>query len=180
MLGSLRGGRGAATVDSSPMNEQAFTVPRPPRPPASSGVVSLRVRYCECDPMGVAHHAAYAPWLEIGRTELLRDCGLTYAKLESHGVLLVIVKLEVRYRRAIRYDDLVQVRTVVKGGSRVKLDHEYEIALLEPAAGWPGGQAPAELPVLAVAATTLAAVDRSGKPHALPEWLVAAKHAAPA
>lgn len=161
------------------MSEQAFTVPTPPRPPASSGVISLRVRYCECDPMGVAHHAAYAPWLEIGRTELLRDCGLSYAKLESLGVLLVIVKLEVRYRRAIRYDDLIQVRTVVSGGSRVKLDHEYEIRLVEPAAGWPDGTPPHEPPVLAVASTTLAAVDRAGKPHALPDWLVASRHAAP-
>jgi len=150
--------------------------PRPPRPPASSGVITLRTRYCECDPMGVAHHASYAPWLEIGRTELLRDCGLTYAKLEACGVLLVIVKLEVRYRRAIRYDDLIQIRTVVKGGSRVKLEHEYQIELLEPAAGWPGDERPHDPPVMAVAATTLAAVDRGGRPRPLPDWLVAERH----
>ncbi|MFT3684416.1 MAG: thioesterase family protein [Phycisphaerales bacterium] len=161
------------------MTEQFSHVPRPPRAPASSGSVTLRVRYCECDPMGVAHHAAYAPWLEIGRTELLRDCGLTYAALEAHGVLLVIVKLEIRYRKAIRYDDLVTIKTTVSGGSRVKLDHTYEILLEEPAGGWgayPGGKKPDELPVLAVASTTLAAVDRAGKPHPLPDWLVAAKH----
>lgn len=107
----------------------------------------------------------------------MRDCGLSYAKLESYGVLLVIVKLEVRYRRAIRYDDLIRVKTTVSGGSRVKLDHQYEITLIEPAAGWPAEGPAAEEPIMAVASTTLAAVDRSGKPHPLPDWLVASRHA---
>jgi acyl-CoA thioester hydrolase len=126
--------------------------------------------------MGVVHHASYAPWFEVGRTELLRDCGLTYAKLESYGVLLVIVKLEVRYRRAIRYDDLVRVRTTVTGGSRVKLDHQYEITMVEPAAGWSAEGPPHDPLVMAVGFTTLAAVDRAGRPHALPDWLVATRH----
>ncbi len=126
--------------------------------------------------MGVAHHASYIPWFEIGRTELLRDCGLTYAKLESYGVLLVIVKLDVRYRRAIRYDDLIRVRTTVTGGSRVKLEHQYEITMIEPAIGWPGSIVPAAPLVMAVASTTLAAVDRDGRPQPLPDWLVAARH----
>jgi acyl-CoA thioester hydrolase len=128
--------------------------------------------------MGVVHHASYVPWLELGRTELLRDSGLSYAKLESLGVLLVIVKLEVRYRRPIRYDDLIEVRTTVTGGSRVKLDHAYELVLVEPASGWaswPGGR-PAEPIVLAAASTTLAAVHRDGRPRPLPDWLVAGNH----
>lgn len=127
--------------------------------------------------MGVAHHASYIPWFEIGRTELLRDCGLTYAKLESYGVLLVIVKLDVRYRRAIRYDDLIRVRTTVSGGSRVKLEHQYEITLIEPAAGWTNSGPPVVPQVMAVASTVLAAVDRDGRPHPLPDWLVASRHA---
>lgn len=31
----------------------------------------IRVRYNECDPMGVVHHAIYPVWFEMGRTELL-------------------------------------------------------------------------------------------------------------
>lgn len=172
----MKGSDSTATVDSPTMSNAHANLPAPPRPPARSGVISLRPRYCECDPMGVVHHASYVPWLELGRTELLRESGLSYAKLESLGVLLVIVKLEVRYRRAIRYDDQIQVRTTVSGGSRVKLDHEYEITLIEPANGWADGAKPHEPIVLAAATTTLAAVDRAGKPHPLPEWMVAARH----
>ena len=118
--------------------------------------------------MGVAHHASYVPWLEIGRTELLRATGVSYRTLESHGVFLVIVKLDVRYRRPIRYDDVVEVRTRVVGGSRVKIEHEYELVVVER-----DGEAKEE--AVAAAATTLACVDGEGRVRELPGWLVAEK-----
>lgn len=133
-------------------------------PVPREGAVRLRVRYCECDPMNVAHHAAYAPWLEIGRTELLRQAGVAYADMERHGLFLVIVKLEVRYRKPVRYDDMVEVRTSVKGGSRVKVEHEYEVVVVER-----DGAAFDE--VAAAAATTLACVGRDGRPRELPDFL---------
>jgi acyl-CoA thioester hydrolase len=142
----------------------------PPHPPALQGAMTLRVRYCECDPMGVAHHAAYAPWLEMGRTELLRASGLSYAQLEARGVFLVVTRLEIRYRRPIVYDDVLEVRSRVVGGSRVKIEHEYELAVLErtnTTSPMPEGG------IAAVASTTLACVGRDGRVQPLPEWLVA-------
>ncbi len=130
-----------------------------------SGSTRLRVRYCECDPMNVAHHAAYVAWLEIGRTEVLRSCGVTYAQMESAGVFLVVVKLDVRYRRPVLYDDVVEIRTRWIGGGRVKVLHEYEIVVVER-----GGRALDE--ACASAGTTLACVDREGKIRELPGWLV--------
>jgi acyl-CoA thioester hydrolase len=134
------------------------------RPPAS-GATRVRVRYCECDPMGVVHHAAYIPWLEIGRTELLRESGIAYAQLEHAGVFLVVVKLEVRYRRPILYDDVVEVRTRVEPGtSKVRIEHAYELVVVER-----GGKSLEES--VAAAATTLACVNRDGNVQMLPEWL---------
>ena len=133
-------------------------------PPPTSGVTRVRVRYCECDPMNVAHHAAYIPWLEIGRTELLRASGVSYAQLEAAGVFLVIAKLEARYRRPIFYDDVVEVRTRVADTSAVKIVHEYELAVVEHA-----GEACET--ACAAATTTLACVDKAGKVRQLPEWL---------
>ena len=138
--------------------------PAPTGPIPTAGASRVRVRYCECDPMGVAHHASYIPWLEIARTELLRGTGVTYAQLEGAGVFLVIVRLDVRYRRPVRYDDVVEVRTRVTGGSRIKIEHEYDLAVVER------GGAAAEEPV-AAASTTLACVGADGRPRALPEWL---------
>jgi acyl-CoA thioester hydrolase len=155
--------------------------PPPPRPIPTAGTHRLRVRYCECDPMGVVHHAAYIPWLEIGRTELLRDAGISYAELEAAGVFLVIVKLECSYKRPCYYDDLVEVRTRVVGGSRVKIRHEYEIVRADdaPASGSGGAagaltqrRTPGEL--LMTGSSLLACVDKSGRPAVMPEWLVPA------
>jgi acyl-CoA thioester hydrolase len=142
----------------------AMSLPAPHQPLPRSGSVRLRVRYCECDPMGVAHHAAYVPWLEVARTELLRGSGVSYADMERHGALLVIVKLDVRYRRPVKYDDLVEVRTRVTESGRVKLVHEYEVVVVER-----DGAACEE--VCAAAGTTLACVGRDGRPAAMPEWL---------
>jgi acyl-CoA thioester hydrolase len=114
--------------------------------------------------MGVAHHASYIPWLEVGRTELLRDCGITYAALEASGTFLVIVKLDVRYRRPVKYDDLVEVRTHWTGGSKIKIEHAYELVVMER------GHERCEH-VAAVGSTTLACVDKHGKIQPLPQWL---------
>lgn len=154
-------------------------LPAPPAAhPSREGALTLRVRYHECDPMGVAHHASYAPWLEMGRTELLRTSGVSYADLEKAGVFLVIVKLELRYKRPIRYDDVVEVRTRVVGSSRVKIEHEYELWVVEAGGHALGairaasGDAGATSPVLcATGATTLACVTPAGELRPLPEWL---------
>lgn len=127
-----------------------------------SGRARVRVRYSECDPMGVVHHAAYIPWLELGRTELLRQTGVSYAELEKQGVLLVVVRLSCRYKRPARYDDEIEVRTSVVGGGRVKIEHEYELVRD------PDGAAE----VVLTGETTLGCVDREGRPRELPSWLV--------
>jgi len=128
------------------------------------GAIRLRVRYCECDPMGYVHHASYLPWLEMGRTEILREAGRSYRALEEAGVFLVIVKLDCRFRRPGRYDDLIEVRTSVTGGSRVKIEHAYEVVRV--------GEGGVGDEVLMAATSTLACVDGQGRPRELPEWLV--------
>lgn len=154
---------------------------RPLRPIPSEGCIRVRVRYCECDPMGVVHHAAYIPWLEMGRTELLRDAGISYAQLEAAGIFLVIVKLGCSYRRPGHYDDLVEVRTRVVGGSRVKIRHEYEVVRVESASSHlaAGGITPSAGShigdVLMAGESLLACVDRTGRPTAMPDWLVPAR-----
>lgn len=122
----------------------------------------FRVRYNECDPMGVVHHGSYASWLEIGRTELLRAAGVSYRAMEAAGVFLVIVKLSIRYKRPARYDDEIEVQTKAVRGSRVKIDHEYEVYRV-------GGDGSRELCV--TAETTLACVDGTGHVRELPTWL---------
>ena len=114
----------------------------------------VRVRYAECDPMGVLHHAKYFEYLEMARTELLREAGFRYRDLEERGVLFVIVKVECRYRQPARYDDKLTIRCRIERQTRARLDHSYEILR--------DGR------VLCEAKTVLACVDRQGKPFPIP------------
>lgn len=122
--------------------------------------------------MGVAHHAAYPPWLEMGRTEMLREAGVTYAQMEEGGVFLVVARLEIRYRRPVYYDDVIEVRTRVTGGGKVKIEHEYEVVLVE--SGGRTSQSRSIGEVLTTAGTVLVCVDAAGTVRPLPDWLAPA------
>src|SRR5437588_7716546 len=92
-----------------------------------SGEITVRVRYAETDRMGLLHHANYLVYFEQGRVELLRAQGRSYKDLEDAGYLLVLTKVEVRYRRPARYDDELTVRTSVVRTTAVRIDHRYEV-----------------------------------------------------
>jgi acyl-CoA thioester hydrolase len=122
-----------------------------------SDEISIRVRYAETDRMGLLHHANYAVYFEQGRTELLRKRGLTYRDLEDAGHLLVIVEVGCKFKRPAYYDDLLTLRTVVERVTHVKIVHRYEVRR--------------DGLLLAEGHSTLACVDRDGRPQALPEVL---------
>ncbi len=122
-----------------------------------SGEISIRVRYAETDRMGLLHHANYLIYFEQGRTELLRSQGLAYKDLEDQGFLLVLTRVQVRYRSPARYDDVLSLRTTVARTTLVKIEHRYQLSR--------------DGVVLAEGETTLGCVDRAGKVQALPEIL---------
>ena len=85
------------------------------------------VRYAETDMMGIVYHANYLPWLEIGRTQLLRERGLPYRELEARGFLLPVLEIAVQYKRPAKYDDLVTIVTRMKEKPFVKIRMDYEV-----------------------------------------------------
>jgi len=122
-----------------------------------SGEIIIRVRYAETDRMGLLHHANYLVYFEQGRIELLRSQGRSYKDLEDQGFLLVLTKIEVRYRRPVHYDDLLTLRTIAVRTTAVRIDHRYEVLR--------------DGVLVAEGSSTLACVDREGNPQALPEFL---------
>lgn len=119
--------------------------------------IGIRVRYPECDPMGYLHHSRYLQYFEMGRIELLRTMGHSYAELERLGVFFVVVKVEVRYRAAARFDDELTLRTRIAKQTAVKIEHEYELRRGDT--------------VLAEGRTTIACVDQAGRLQGIPEVL---------
>lgn len=120
--------------------------------------VELRVRYDEVDPMGFVHHSNYLRYFEIGRTELLRASGGCYREMEEAGHLVVVVRVDCRYRSPAKYDDLIRITTRIEKMTAGKIIHEYSIMRDETK--------------LVDANVTLAVIDRNGRHQRVPESLI--------
>ncbi len=112
-----------------------------------SASVEFRTRYAETDQMGVVYHARYLVWLDIARTEHLRQAGASYRDLEAAGFRLAVGEAWIRYRRPARFDDLVRVRCWVRDVASRRVAFGYAVEHADT------GQ------LLATASTTLMALD---------------------
>ena len=124
---------------------------------------SITVRYAETDMMGVVYHGSYLPWLEVGRTTLLREMGLPYRELEASGFRLPVLEVAVKYLRPAFYDDTLAIVTTLREKPLLRIRLSYEVRN--------GDQ------LLATAETLHAFVDRQGRP-VRPPPAVAARMAA--
>ena len=109
--------------------------------------------------MGIVHHGTYISYFEVGRVEYMRRRGLNYTSWTEMGFHLPVVKAYVRYRKTVRFDELVVIETRLSELSRVKVRFEYR--LLRP------GEA-SDDEVLAEGYTLLASVDQDHVPRRLP------------
>jgi acyl-CoA thioester hydrolase len=119
--------------------------------------ISLRVRYPEVDAMGYVHHSRFLQYFEMGRVELLRSLGYSYADMERGGIFFVVAKAEIKYKAPARYDEELTLLTKVVRQTHVRIDHTYELRRGET--------------VLAEATTTIACVGRDGQLRQIPEEL---------
>jgi len=120
--------------------------------------IEIRVRYSETDAMGFLHHSNYLSYFEVGRTELFRAQGGSYRRMEELGLYFVVAKIEVRYRRPARYDELLTLRTEIKRVSPAKLEHSYRLIRGDE--------------VLTEAESVIACVNGRGEVQRIPEDLV--------
>ena len=94
-------------------------------------IIQVRVRYSETDQMGVVYHGNYIPYFEIGRVEWLRNKGVSYKLMEESGVGLPIVSMHINYKKSAKYDELLNVKTMFKKQSSVKVEFDCEITNTE-------------------------------------------------
>lgn len=120
-------------------------------------VTELRVRYAETDRMGVVYYANYLVWCEVGRVELLRSLGRSYAALEGEGVGLAVAEARVRYHAPARFDDPIRVESILTSVRSRAVSFDYVISHAETGTR------------LATAHTALVSIDPSGRLVSLPE-----------
>lgn len=127
--------------------------------PIRSHFSEVRVRYAETDAMQVAHHANYAVWFEVGRGEMMHALGLPYRAIEEQGFYLMLTGLEVRYRAAARYDDLLTLETCVGEIRSRTLRFDYRLSRGET--------------LIATGSTTHIFTDKAYRPRQIPDAALA-------
>lgn len=117
----------------------------------------LRVRFCETDAMGVVHHASYLAYLEETRVEYLRALGRPYDRLRTEGIEFPVVEVALRYRRPLRFDDVVDVgvRVGSASGATFQMTYLLNSGGVESATG----------------VTVHCVMDKQGRPTRVPVWL---------
>lgn len=89
--------------------------------------VSFRVRYADTDQMGIAHHSNYLIWFEMARVELMRSIDLSYAKSEQDGYRMPVIEANIEYKKAVTFDQLLNITASIKQRPRARLKYEYKI-----------------------------------------------------
>jgi acyl-CoA thioester hydrolase len=121
---------------------------------------TYRVIYGDTDNMGVAYHANYLRWFEIGRTEMFRSWGLPYKEIEQRGIRLPVSEVLCKFIAPARYDEVLVIETALDAGVRGGVKFDYRIF----------GQDDHKL--LARGYTRHACVDGQGKVVRPPQFLV--------
>ncbi len=89
--------------------------------------IPLTVRYAETDRMGIVHHSNYPVWFEVGRTEFIRQNGISYSEVEGNGILLPLLELKCKFISSSTYEDKIIVRTSIKSYTKTRLNFYYEV-----------------------------------------------------
>ena len=121
--------------------------------------ITIVPRYAETDKAGVIHHSVYPVWFEMGRTELVRANGIAYRDLEKTGILFVVARLQIKYRRPALYDEKLELETTCSRVTTSKVEHTYKLTRCSDGM------------ILAEAGTVLACVNAEGKLQRIPEFM---------
>ena len=87
----------------------------------------ITVRYAETDRMGVAHHANYPIWYEVGRTDFIKMFGTTYTEMEAAGVMTPVLNLTCHYGKPALYEDKLIVRTWCIHMTAARIEFAYSV-----------------------------------------------------
>jgi acyl-CoA thioester hydrolase len=89
-------------------------------------VTQIRVRYKDTDTMSVVYYGNYLTYFEVARVEFLRDNGLPMSQVDKR-IHMPVVEACVKYLKAAKLDDLLEVASRVSERKRASFTFSYEI-----------------------------------------------------
>ena len=88
--------------------------------------IQVEIRFSDTDMMQLVHHAAYLPWMEMGRLAYMRARGAPYADIaRTHHFAVVAVNLQIR--RPLVFGGHVCVATTLESLGTRKLRFAYRM-----------------------------------------------------
>ena len=91
--------------------------------------LNLKVRDYECDMQGIVNNAIYQHYLEHARHEYLLSHGLSFAEMTRQGIVIVVVRAELDYRKSLQAGDEFQVTVKATRPTPVRLVFGQSILL---------------------------------------------------
>ena len=119
-------------------------------------MLPIRVYYEDTDCGGVVYYANYLKYFERGRTEFLRDRGVSLAECHDKGIVFVVTRAELDYLSPGKYNDLLLLDTQLANMSRITMTFRHIM------------RKEGSEKQLVTGLVTLATVNRDGKPVRLP------------
>ncbi len=89
---------------------------------------SVRVRWNECDPQGIAFNGAFMDYLEVAHAEYFRNLGVSIYALSRRGYFeSAMVKVDLEFKAPARLDDLLELHLRVARVGRSSFTLELAI-----------------------------------------------------
>ena len=128
----------------------------------------FRIYYEDTDHGGVVYYANYLKFMERGRTEYLRAAGIELDVVAAEsGVMFAVTEANVRYQSSGRFNDLVEVDSVLTHAQGARLAFKQQVWRMHR-----GNERRDTL--LAEAEIKLACIDKEGVPKRIPSMLLPA------
>lgn len=90
-----------------------------------------RVTYADCTVGNHVYYGRYLDLLEAARGEMFRSVGRTFADWQAEGVIFPVIEVQLRYRAAARYDEVLAIETRVVEAGGVRVTFAYRILGLD-------------------------------------------------
>lgn len=121
----------------------------------------IRIYYEDTDFSGLVYHARYLHFFERGRTEAIRECGVTHTELlgRDEPLAFTVRKMTIEWLLPARMDDLLEVKTHFGAAKGARMILVQEL--------WRGEA------LLAKADVEIACIALDGRPRRLPAEIIA-------
>lgn len=86
-----------------------------------------RVRFSECDPLGIVWHGHYIVYFEDGREDFGLKHGISYLDVQQNGFATPIVKTTTEHFLPLKYGEIVRIETAFVNSQSAKMIFHYEL-----------------------------------------------------